>query len=164
MTYPGKIVEVDNDKIGRCMGECDVMAEEALMAGKVNRNDLLMIARELREEGLSVMGGRNTQYADADSPFRNFQEAAAMAGISTEQAILYSIAEDLVRIKLAVERGSLPITGRDWFVDAHNFLDLLYAEMVNAGKTATSSPVKNVEQYPFGTVIIDNVYTKKNST
>ena len=57
---------VDNDKIGRCMGECDVMAEEALMVGKVNRNDLLMIARELREEGLSVMGGRNTQYADAD--------------------------------------------------------------------------------------------------
>ena len=110
------------------------------MVGKVTRNDLLMIARQMREEGLSVMSGRNTQYADADSPFRNFQEAAAMAGISTEQAILYSIAEDLVRIKLAVERRHLPATGRDWFIDAHNFIDLLYAAMVNAGMTQAKNP------------------------
>lgn len=127
------MTKVDNDKIGRQMGEMDVMAEESLLVGKVTRNDLLMMARELREEGLSVMAGRNTAYADADSPFRNFFEAAAASGIGREQAILYSIAEDLIRIKLAVERKHLPLTGRDWFIDIHNFVDLLYAAMVDAG-------------------------------
>ena len=130
---------IDNDKIGRQIGEMDIRAEEQLMEGNLTRNDLLMIARELREEGITVMGGRNTVYADDSSPFRNFEEAATFAGISSEQAILYSIGEDLIRIKLAVERKHLPPTGRDWFIDAHNFIDLLYAKMVDSGWTKNSA-------------------------
>ena len=126
------------DAIGKTIGECDVRTEETLLSDKdFTRNDLLMIHKQLCEEAYDLMSKKNQDYAQADSPFANF-EAAESIGVSGKDSLLARFVEKLRRIANLMHRQGQHVvaeTLRDTCRDAINFVVLCYGYAVKKGWT-----------------------------
>ena len=120
---------VENDKIGRQIGEADWRCEEQLMAGNVNRNDVIGMHKELCEEALALMKLKNQDYACLDDPFKNFRYFG-------EIGILVRMSDKLARLRSFVENKQLAVKTesiRDTTLDLINYSVLLYSYLVDAG-------------------------------
>lgn len=127
-----------NDAIGRQIGELDVRAEEVLMAGKVSREDLIMLHKELCEEALELMRRKNSDYAFGDDPFANFRmfgDKHALLGIT------FRMGDKLRRLFKASLGEQLEVSAeseRDILLDLINYAVIWHGVKITLKKDLTA--------------------------
>lgn len=97
----------------------------------MNRDELLILHKELCNDALELMKVKNHDYAgdQGTQPFANFERCEAMGICKTEQGILVRMVDKLSRLSTFISCGQLKVQNesyKDAIVDIINYSVLLY--------------------------------------
>jgi len=125
-----------SEHIGAQLGELDWRAEETLVR-HLTRTDLYLMHETLTREALNLMRAKNSDYAAADDPFKNFRRHGLYG-------IVVRLSDKLARLENYVKTGQLTVKDesvRDTVLDLINY-SILFAglalEEKNAARAAGS--------------------------
>lgn len=79
------------------------------------------------KEALAITIAKNKDYADIDSPFKNFELSAQVAGLPVAKGMLIRIMDKMTRISNLLEREAVVKDEKidDTITDAINYLNIL---------------------------------------
>lgn len=103
-----------------------------MQTNKWSAKDLLVFAKHVQQEDLSIMAAKNHDYTGGEGtdPFLNFERSAAITGGDPLEGIVVRMSDKLGRIMTYIRRGELAVAQEsieDACSDLRNYATLIQA-------------------------------------